>query len=125
MKMVVLAPVPKPETFNGLAFDAKTHAEAVKMGEKTMPYSVARENVKLSKGLYRMKMPEQEVAKQPELTAVEDLTPQALLAELTMYGKAPRKQMARRDAEKFLTKLRAEAVALIVDDVDDEDEDGK
>ncbi|MGB1214969.1 MAG: hypothetical protein ACPG4X_16495 [Pikeienuella sp.] len=116
MKMVLLSAVPKPASFANTKFSQGEWEDAFKVGEKEVPYITAKEAVINSKGLYRMKVPDDELATAPELPDPSDMTNSQLLAEMTMYGKAPRKQMNRSDVVVFVRKLRAEAETLIVDD---------
>jgi hypothetical protein len=116
MKMVIIAPVVKPKSFEGLPFTGQQYADAVKAGEKLVPMVTALEAVRNSKGLYRIKPTAAEQAKAPRLPDPLEMSREAVFAELTMYGKAPQKQMAITKAREFLSELRAKSAEMIVDD---------
>jgi|TARA_R110000796_G_scaffold172792_5_gene289791 hypothetical protein len=121
MKMVTILAVDKPKSFTDLGFSEAEHKAAVRVGPKRVPYAVANEALKLSKGLYKIKAEKEPVeveikaAKQPE-----EMTKAELVAEMTAFGKPPRKQMQLSAVIEFVHKLRAEAAEMIMDDDDDE-----
>lgn len=116
MRMLVISPCPKPDSFEGLGFTGDEYRAAVKAGDKTVPAVTAKEAVKNSKGLYRIKKTPAEVAKVPQLPDPVDMSKEAVFAELTMHGKAPQKQMPLSKAREFLLQLRAKSADMIVDD---------
>jgi len=117
MKMVTIQAVEKPKSFNGTKFTEAEYNAAVKAGPKKVPYITAQSALKNSRGLYQIKVEREVVeveikaSKQPE-----DMDKAELVAEMTAFGKAPRKQMARKDVVAFIHKLRAEAAEMILDD---------
>lgn len=113
MKKITL--IPAAERPEGVS-DADYRA-AKKKGEVTMNAVTAIEALRLGKGLYTVKpvpKPQVEIkAKEPtEMTAAE------LAAEMTSFGKPPRKKMTRQAAIDFVKKLREDAAKFITDDED-------
>tara|TARA_R110002072_G_scaffold49433_3_gene134335 strand:- start:39 stop:401 length:363 start_codon:yes stop_codon:yes gene_type:complete len=120
MKMVTILAVDKPKSFTDLGFSEAEHKAAVRVGPKRVPYAVANEALKLSKGLYKIKPEKEPVEVEIKAKLPDDMTAAELVAEMTAFGKPPRKQMARKDVVAFIHKLRAEAAEMIMDDDDDE-----
>lgn len=120
MKMLTIIPVEKPKRFEDVAFTQDEYRAAAKRGPVTVPAPTALEALKNGKGLYRIKPEEKTIAVEIKaLKEPEDMTNQELFAEMASYGKPPRKQMARKAAVEFVSKLRQEAADLIVDDEDE------
>tara|TARA_R110000851_G_scaffold22626_7_gene67001 strand:- start:1624 stop:1980 length:357 start_codon:yes stop_codon:yes gene_type:complete len=117
MKMVTILAVDKPKSFQDTGFSEAEHKNAVRQGAKVVPYATAREAIQNSKGMYKIKPdvdPVEVQVKAAKSPAEMDKT--ELVAEMTAFGKPPRKQMSRTAAEEFVTKLREEAALLIMDD---------
>ena len=124
MADLIIAPVEKPTSFNDKAvqFSKDEWEAANKQGEIKVPAVTAMEALKNGRGLWRIKpqdQPKEVVIK--SLKEPEEMTSQELVAEMTSYGKPPRKKMNRAIAVDFVKKLRAEAAELIIDDEGDED----
>lgn len=119
MKMVIIAPVVEPKSFADVGFTIEQYKAAAKVGEKKVPAVVAKEAIKNSKGLYRVLPTPEQIAETPQLPDPADMSNEALFAEMTMYGKAPTKQMARSKVVEFVRQLRVKSAALIVDDADE------
>jgi hypothetical protein len=119
MKMVIIAPVVEPKSFADVGFTTEQYKAAAKVGQKKVPAVVAKEAIKNSKGLYRVLPTPEEVAETPRLPDPADMSNEALFAEMSMYGKAPQKRMARSKVIEFVRELRAQSSALIVDDADE------
>lgn len=117
MKIVTIEPVAKPKSFSDVKFTEDEYKDAVKVGAKSVPYPTAMEALQCSRGLYTIKVEREVVeveikaAKQPE-----DMTKAELIAEMTAFGKPPRKQMERKAVVEFIHKLRADAANMIMDD---------
>lgn len=123
MKYVTITPVDRPADFKSVRFSEESWTAAKKVGDVKVPYVSARENVRNSGGLYKIKAEKEPVevkiegAKNPdEMSNVE------LAAEMAAFGKPPRKKMNRQTAIDFVRKLREEAAAFITDDDAPEDD---
>lgn len=118
MKFVTIKPVDEPASFQEVKFKQADWKEAKREGEKRVPYGVAREALRRSNGLYEIK---REQAQEVEvvikgLKSPEEMTNGELIAEMSSYGKPPRKQMTRAKAIEFVVGLREKAAELIVDE---------
>lgn len=127
MKFVTLTVVDEPASFDEVRFSREQWKEAKALGDiRGCAYSNAREAIKNSGGMYRIKVTDN--IRQVEVVAAKDpseMTSAELVAEMTAFGKPPRKQMKRSVAVDFVRKLREEAALNIVDDdaeIDDDDE---
>lgn len=117
MKLVTIEPVEEPKSFEDVKFSQADWKNAVKVGPKTVPYVTAREAVRNSKGLYRMAS--MESVKEVVIKGLpdpEEMDSAALVQEMIVHGKRPRKKMSRKTAVEFVKKLRAEAAELIGDE---------
>lgn len=126
MKMLTIKPCDKPASFEDVKFTQAEWQAAVKLGVKTVPAVTAIEAVRNSRGLYQIKVEEQETLK-VELKGLADpeqMTSLELVAEMTAHGKPPRKKMQRATAIAFVKDLREKASAMIVDDDEDDEEGG-
>lgn len=118
MKLVTITLVEEPASFEKVKFTTKDYAAAKKVGDLRVPHGTAMENIRNSKGMYRIK-PEPDAVKEIEFKGLKDpadMTSSELAAEMTAHGKAPKKQIKRSVAVKFVRDLREKAAALIVDD---------
>lgn len=115
MKLLKIAAVDKPKSFD--KFTEKDWTAANKLGVLEVPAQTALENVKLSKGLYRILPDTREVEIVLKgLSPVEEMDGQALYAEMASHGKPPRKQMNMEKARAFVSELREKAAAMITDE---------
>lgn len=125
MKEVTLTLVEEPVDYKTVRFAKADYDAAKKKGDIKTVYSNAREAIRLSGGMYKIKPEEaiREIAIKG-LKEPEEMTSEELVGEMTAHGKPPRKKMNRQVAIDFVRKLREEAKAMIVDDEvgDDEDE---
>lgn len=125
MKTCTIIVVDEPKSFKDVKFTQADYDAAKKAGPKTVPHGTAMENIRNSKGLYRIK-PEPSQVQEISLVGVkepQDMTKAELVKELIAWGKAPKKQMTRKVCEDFIIKLRAEAAEMILDDDEDEGEE--
>ena len=121
MKYVNIAACEQPKSFESVRFSQKDWEAANKLGPVRVPFIAAKEAMKNSGGLY-------EIVKETETVevtvkaskSVKEMSNEELVAEMSAFGKPPRKKMSRSSAEDFVTKLRQEAAANIVDDDEDE-----
>lgn len=124
MKFVTLTVVDEPASFDDVRFSREQWKEAKARGDiRDCAYSNAREAIRNSGGMYRIKVTDNVM--QVEVVAAKDpseMTSAELVAEMTAFGKPPRKKMKHSVAVDFVRKLREEAAMMIVDD-DTEDED--
>lgn len=125
MKMVKIRVVQEPGDFRSVRFSKTDWETAKKIApEKVVPYNTAREAIRNSGNLYEIvhEKPKVEVelkgAKAPE-----EMTAEELVAEMTAFGKPPRKKMFRKDAIDFVKKLRADAAAMIADDEEEDEQE--
>lgn len=95
--------------------DDKQYKIAKKKGEITVNAITAREAVKLGKGLYEVKPEPKPEVEIKGLPSVDEMDKAALVAEMTMYGKPPQKQMTMEKAKAFVLQLREKAAEMIVD----------
>lgn len=114
---VIIEPVERPAKFE--AFTEEEWKAARKLGPLKVADSTALENIRNSKGLYRIQ-PEKVATAQVELKRPEDMTLQELAQEMAAWGKPPQKQMSRKQATDAVLKFREQGAALIVDDGDAE-----
>ncbi len=125
-KYVTLEVVKEPENFSNVRFRKDDYLAAKKMGEiRNVPYGTARENIRNSAGMYRIK-PEETAVQEHVIKGLKDpeeMTASELMAEMTAHGKPPRKQMQRSVAVDFVKDLRAKAESMIVPDKGSEDDD--
>ena len=125
MKIVTIEPVAKPKSFADVKFTEKDYDAANKAGPLVVSYGTAMENIRNSKGLYRIK-PEPSQVQEVAFVGVkepEDMTKAELVKELISWGKKPHKQMTKKKCAEFITKLRAEAAEMLLDD--DEGDEGQ
>lgn len=119
MKKLTIRPVKeRPE-----GVSEKDFKEAHRKGEIEVNAITAIEALKNGGGLYEIKPPAKQVVevkgKEPE-----EMTKAELVAEMTAFGKPPRKMMSRDVAVQFVRDLRAKAEELIGDgDIEPEEED--
>lgn len=126
MKTHTIIVVDEPKSFKDVKFTKADYDAAKKAGPKVVPHGTAMENIRNSKGLYRIK-PEPSLVQEVAIVGVKEpheMTKAELTKELISWGKAPRKQMTRKACEEFITSLRAEAAELILDDDEDDEDEG-
>ena len=118
MRMVVIEPVDKPKSFEDVKFSQAQWDKAVKTGPLLVPYGTARENMKLSGGMYRIRPDESNVVevKMKGVKSVEDMDGAELAAEMAAWGKPPRKAMTKTKAREFVLELREAGAKMVVDD---------
>jgi hypothetical protein len=117
MQMVLIEACKKPASFADVKFTEADWKFADKAGPKKVPMVTAKEAVRNSHGLYVIRLLNQpEEVQQVQLARPEDMSNEALVAEMTAHGKPPRKRMERRTAVDFVKSLREEAAKLIIED---------
>lgn len=117
MKIVTIRPVNEPKSYSGVNFTQDEWKAAAKSGAKRVPFPTAVEAVRNSKGLYQIAPDRDPVEVEVKgLKDPDEMSKEELVQEMTMWGKPPRKQMARQTVVEFIRKLRSEAADLISDD---------
>lgn len=117
MKFVTLIPVPEPENFSNVRFRKADWEAAVKAGPIVVPFGTAKENIKLSGGLYKL-APEKDPV-EVEIKGIkkpEEMSSAELVQTMTAFGKPPRKKMTRVAAVEFVKKLMDDAATMIGED---------
>lgn len=117
MKMVKIEVVSKPKSFDAVKFSEAEWKVAKAAGSIDVPAGTALENLRNSRGMYRI-VPDQKAVEiiLKGLSPVDEMDGPALFAEMASHGKPPRKNMPRSKAREFVASLRAEAAEMIVDD---------
>lgn len=118
MQIATIKVVDKPKDFGSpeVRFTAKDWEAAYKRGPLTLPYRTGKENIRLSGGLYEWAPEEKEAVVLKGLTPVHQMDKDALVQEMTMWGKPPRKQMSIAKAREFVEELRRQGANMITDD---------
>lgn len=120
MKMVTLTLVDAPENFAEANFLKDDYLKAKKKGDLVVSYGTAMENIKNSRGMYRIKPePKAEVeVKLAELKDPSDMTKEELAQEMAQWGKPLKtgKPVTRSAVEKAIRLAREKAADLITDD---------
>ncbi len=117
MKFVTIKCVDEPKDFSNVAYLKKDWEAASKLPPIRVPYGTAVENMRNSKGMYRI-LPEKDPI-EVEIKGVkppDEMSNQELVQVMTSFGKPPRKKMNRRAAVEFVQKLMDDAAAMIEDD---------